>query len=124
MQKLCMTNRSFIQVTGDRGPEDVYRDFKHVFYNIVRDIKNVDNVDAANLPNNDRNSDNNEDEILDLGKKTLIWVVGGPGSKKYERVMQAMTDFENWKVISTGKKINNVLHYFLQLLKANCCGTI
>lgn len=90
-------------VTGDRGPEDVYRDFKHVFYNIVRDIKNVANVDAANLPNNDKNSDNNEDEILDLGKKTLIWVVGGPGSKKYERVMQAMTDFENWKVISTGK---------------------
>ena len=78
----------------------MYRDFKHIFYKIFRDIKNGDNTtDIVN----DTIYDNEEEEILDLENKTLIWVVGGPGSKKYERVTQAMAEFKNWKIISTGK---------------------
>ena len=77
------------QVTGDRRPEEVYRDFKHVFYNIVADIQEKKEQEEA-------------EKQVELGDKPVIWVVGGPGSRKYDRVVTAMKQQENWSVISTG----------------------
>lgn len=42
-------------------------------------------------------------EYLELGDKPVLWVVGGPGSKKFDRVCAAMKEYKNWKVISTGE---------------------
>ena len=47
-------------------------------------------------------------ECLELGDKTVLWVVGGPGSKKFERVSGAMREHKNWKVISTGEELYDV----------------
>ena len=47
-------------------------------------------------------------ECLELGDKTVLWVVGGPGSKKFERVCGAMREHKNWKVISTGEELYDV----------------
>ena len=67
----------------------MYRDFKHVFYNIVADIQEKKEQEEA-------------EKQVELGDKPVIWVVGGPGSRKYDRVVTAMKQQENWSVISTG----------------------
>ena len=79
------------QVTGDRRPEDVYRDFSQVFYNIVKDIEEK------------RKLEEEENAVLELGDKQVVWIVGGPGSKKHERVLASMKEHSSWSVISVGK---------------------
>ena len=83
-------------MTGDRRPEEVYRDFNHVFYNIVKQIKegkDVGEKEAARVE---------EEAVLDLGARAVLWVVGGPGSRKQERVTAAVAELNNWTVISSG----------------------
>ena len=84
-------------MTGDRRPEEVYRDFNHVFYNIVKQIKegkDVGEKEAARVEE--------EEAVLDLGARAVMWVVGGPGSRKQERVTAAVAELNNWTVISSG----------------------
>ena len=85
-------------MTGDRRPEEVYRDFNHVFYNIVKQIKegkDVGEKEAARV-------EKEEEAVLDLGARAVMWVVGGPGSRKQERVTAAVAELNNWTVISSG----------------------
>ena len=86
-------------MTGDRRPEEVYRDFNHVFYNIVKQIKegrDVSEKEAARV------EEEEQEEVLDLGARAVLWVVGGPGSRKQQRVTAAVAEMNNWTVISTG----------------------
>ena len=85
------------QVTGDRRPEEVYRDFRHVFFSIIQSIE--EKRESQDQTPEDRGGG----DCLELGDKTVLWVVGGPGSKKFERVCGAMREHKNWKVISTGE---------------------
>ena len=78
-------------VTGDRRPEEVYVDFSAVFQSIVNQLKEGSRVLASG-----------GDRVLSLGDKSVVWVVGGPGSKKYQRVQQILTDHPTWTLISTG----------------------
>ena len=85
-------------MTGDRRPEEVYRDFNHVFYNIVKQIKegrDVGEKEAARV-------EEEAEAVLDLGARAVLWVVGGPGSRKQQRVTAAVAEMSNWTVISTG----------------------
>ena len=85
-------------MTGDRRPEEVYRDFNHVFYNIVKQIKegrDVGEKEAARV-------EEEQEAVLDLGARAVLWVVGGPGSRKQQRVTAAVAEMNNWTVISTG----------------------
>ena len=85
-------------MTGDRRPEEVYRDFNHVFYNIVQQIKegrDVGEKEAARV-------EEEGEAVLDLGARAVLWVVGGPGSRKQQRVTAAVAEMNNWTVISTG----------------------
>ena len=85
-------------MTGDRRPEEVYRDFNHVFYNIVQQIKegrDVGEKEAARV-------EEEAEAVLDLGARAVLWVVGGPGSRKQQRVTAAVAEMNNWTVISTG----------------------
>ena len=90
-------------MTGDRRPEEVYRDFNHVFYNIVKQIKegkDVGEKEAARVEKEEA-----EEAVLDLGARAVMWVVGGPGSRKQERVTAAVAELNNWTVISSGAGI-------------------
>merc|ERR1719411_1713601 len=60
-------------VTGDRRPEEVYVDFSAVFHSIVNKVKEGSRVLSS--PG---------ERVLSLGEKSVVWVVGGPGSKKYQ----------------------------------------
>ena len=85
-------------MTGDRRPEEVYRDFNHVFYNIVKQIKegrDVGEKEAARV-------EEEQEAVLELGARAVLWVVGGPGSRKQQRVTAAVAEMNNWTVISTG----------------------
>ena len=86
------------QVTGDRRPEEVYRDFRHVFFNIIQSIE--EKRASQELSDAEERA---AGEYLELGDKPVLWVVGGPGSKKFDRVCAAMKEYKNWKVISTGE---------------------
>ena len=55
-------------------------------------------------------------ECLELGDKPVLWVVGGPGSKKLDRVCAAMKEYKNWKVISTGEGRYNLIFKFMIIL--------
>ena len=90
------------QVTGDRRPEEVYQDFRHVFFSIIRSIE--EKRESQDQTPEDRAGG----ECVELGDTTVLWVVGGPGSKKFERVSRAMREFKNWKVISTGEELYDV----------------
>ena len=92
-------------MTGDRRPEEVYRDFNHVFYNIVKQIKegrDVGEKEAARV-------EEEAEVVLDLGARAVLWVVGGPGSRKQQRVTAAVAEMNNWTVISTGAGVVVVL---------------
>ena len=92
-------------MTGDRRPEEVYRDFNHVFYNIVKQIKegrDVGEKEAARV-------EEEQEAVLDLGARAVLWVVGGPGSRKQQRVTAAVAEMNNWTVISTGAGVVVVL---------------
>ena len=78
-------------VTGDRRPEEVYQDFSAVFHSILNQLES--DMEAK------------EDKKLELGDKSVVWVVGGPGSKKYERVEKILQDHPNWTVINTGEPL-------------------
>ena len=78
-------------VTGDRRPEEVYQDFSAVFYSILNQLES--DMEAK------------EDKKLELRDKSVVWVVGGPGSKKYERVEKILQDHPNWTVINTGEPL-------------------
>ena len=58
-------------------------------------------------------------ECLELGDKTVLWVVGGPGSKKFDRVCGAMREHKNWKVISTGEELYDVIEIFKSKILLN-----
>ena len=91
-------------MTGDRRPEEVYRDFNHVFYNIVKQIKegkDAGEKEAARVEEGEA--------VLDLGARAVLWVVGGPGSRKQQRVTAAVAEMNNWTVISTGAGVVVVL---------------
>ena len=79
-------------VTGDRRPEEVYVDFKSVFLSIVNQLQEGSSSVLGS----------GGTRVLDLAEKTVVWVVGGPGSKKYERVDRVMREHHNWTLISTG----------------------
>ena len=92
-------------MTGDRRPEEVYRDFNHVFCNIVKQIKegrDVGEKEAARV-------EEEQEVVLDLGARAVLWVVGGPGSRKQQRVTAAVAEMNNWTVISTGAGVVVVL---------------
>ena len=92
-------------MTGDRRPEEVYRDFNHVFYNIVKQIKegrDVGEKEAARV-------EEEQEAVLDLGARAVLWVVGGPGSRKQQRVTAAVAEMNNWTVIRTGAGVVVVL---------------
>ena len=78
-------------VTGDRRPEEVYVDFSAVFHSIVNQLKEGSRVLGSG-----------GERVLALADKTVVWVVGGPGSKKYQRVQQVLKDHPTWTLISTG----------------------
>ena len=80
-------------VTGDRRPEEVYVDFSSVFHSILNKLKEA----AGGL------GGGGEERVLSLADKTVVWVVGGPGSKKYQRVQQILNDHPTWSLISTGQ---------------------
>ena len=88
-------------MTGDRRPEEVYRDFNHVFYNIVKQIKEGKDVGEKEAVGVEKE----EEAVLDLGARAVMWVVGGPGSRKQERVTAAVAELNNWTVISSGAGI-------------------
>ena len=92
-------------MTGDRRPEEVYRDFNHVFYNIVKQIqegRDVGEKEAARV-------EEEQEAVLDLGARAVLWVVGGPGSRKQQRVTAAVAEMNNWTVIRTGAGVVVVL---------------
>ena len=92
-------------MTGDRRPEEVYRDFNHVFYNIVKQIKegrDVGEKEATRV-------EEEQEAVLDLGARAVLWVVGGPGSRKQQRVTAAVAEMNKWTVISTGAGVLVVL---------------
>ena len=78
-------------VTGDRRPEEVYGDFSLVFHSILNQLEDGRGQQGGG-----------EDRTLQLGERSVVWVVGGPGSKKYERVDRVMREHHNWTLISTG----------------------
>ena len=78
-------------VTGDRRPEEVYVDFSAVFHSIVNKVKEGSRVLGSA-----------GERVLSLGEKSVVWVVGGPGSKKYQRVQQILNEHPTWTLISTG----------------------
>ena len=78
-------------VTGDRRPEEVYQDFSAVFHSILNQLES--------------DKEAKEDKKLELADKSVVWVVGGPGSKKYERVEKILQDHPNWTVINTGEPL-------------------
>ena len=79
-------------VTGDRRPEEVYVDFRSVFQSIVNQLKE----------GSSRVLGSGGARVLDLAEKTVVWVVGGPGSKKYQRVQEILKEHPTWTLISTG----------------------
>ena len=79
-------------VTGDRRPEEVYVDFSAVFHSIVDNLKENSGVGGGG----------GEDRVLSLADRTVVWVVGGPGSKKYQRVGQILKEHPTWTLINTG----------------------
>lgn len=88
-------------VTGDRRPEEVYQDFSAVFHSILNQLES--------------DKEAKEDKKLELGDKSVVWVVGGPGSKKYERVEKILQDHPNWTVINTG----TLLWDYLEKIEGN-----
>ena len=83
-------------VTGDRRPEEVYVDFSAVFHSIVDNLKENSVVMGGG----------GEDRILSLADRTVVWVVGGPGSKKYQRVGQILKEHPTWTLINTGSYLD------------------
>ena len=81
-------------VTGDRRPEEVYVDFSAVFHSILNNLKGGRGVLGSG----------GEDRLLSLADKTVVWVVGGPGSKKYQRVQQILVEHPTWTLINTGSE--------------------
>ena len=81
-------------VTGDRRPEEVYVDFSAVFRSIVNNLKRGRGVLGGG-----------EERVLSLADKTVVWVVGGPGSKKYQRVQQILKEHPTWTLINTGSSL-------------------
>lgn len=98
----------------------MYQDFKQVFFNIIKLIE-----EDKESRENTISATEEATECLELGNKSILWIVGGPGSKKFDRVCAAMSEYKNWKVISTGEKyyvFNKKVHYFSS--KDNCFGII
>ena len=90
---------SLVKVTGDRGPEDVYVDFRLSLHNI-----------ADKLQQSCNDQENKEtDSALDLNNRKVVWIVGGPGSKKFARVKSAMRNHKDWYVLSTGQMFRDYL---------------
>ena len=82
-------------VTGDRRPEEVYVDFSAVFRSILNNLKGGRGVLGSD----------GEDRVLSLADKSVVWVVGGPGSKKYQRVQQILKEHPTWTLINTGSSL-------------------
>ena len=95
-------------VTGDRRPEEVYQDFSAVFHSILNQLES--------------DKEAKEDKKLELGDKSVVWVVGGPGSKKYERVEKILQEHPNWTLINTGEPYHYFQHLYLNRQEL-CSGT-
>ena len=78
----------------------MYRDFTRTCNNIVIHL---------NEEERDDQEQEKDDSPLDIGDRKVIWIVGGPGSDKHSRVEAAMSDHDNWSVISVGKMLRESL---------------
>lgn len=65
---------------------------------------------AEKIQQSRNDQDNKErDSSLDLDDKRVVWIVGGPGSKKFARVKSAMRYHKDWHVLSTGQMFRDYL---------------
>jgi len=101
-------------VTGDRKPDLVYSDFAEVFQKIVETDKKVSrkSLKSAGSYQEYRTKPQptpvQHQEMAPIYSPPIltgnvIWVVGGPGSNKYNKVVEVMKNHSTWSVLHTGK---------------------
>lgn len=101
-------------VTGDRKPDLVYTDFAKVFQKIVESDNRINRKSLKSAgsyqeyksqpqPTPAQSQEPPPTSTPALTTSHVVWVVGGPGSNKYIRVVEVMKSHPTWGVLHTGK---------------------
>ena len=117
---------------GERPPDQVYSDFCVAFDRIVNAAVEIDTqarprtsgsgsyrlYKSQEEPEQEPDSGNDSPPIIDLSpaaaaagvsskqvqetQRQVIWISGGPGSGKSDKISRLLSDFPGWRLVNTG----------------------